>query len=751
MAFSQVQFKVALPLTIGVAHDTLFVGVSGDGSGGTITDNTYGLDDAAAFGPLGHWGESSAPPGDPDGNRIRFMDIPGRTEIAAAGYLYPCDFRGFSSSAQVDTFAMRIDGARVEASGATISWPSNLNIYGTSWKLYSRSGSTLTEVANMLTSSSYTFAANNPLQFVVIKVGAFVPSPGPTFGLSSPSLYFGTIAAGTSAIQTVTVTNSGSTNPLTISSVVAPAHYAVAPASASVAPGGHQDFTVTFNAPTSGGTSTGNVVFTHNAPGSPSNLAVTGTSQTQGGILQLSDDQNVLDNSIADGGYYKDTIQIVNYAGQPLKGLTFDLISHGKVTMTPLTLVGAFSSDNWTMTTNTSRGPVMADGSSLDTVHVVLLATGNASLSPVGKIVVATFGYNTVNISGVSAGTTFELQYIKGSAVDANGWPIEAGMNSGDVQNIIIRNRIMFGDINADDHVDILDLILLTNHLAKKTLLTDGAFNRADVAPWIVGNATPSPNGILDINDLVMLQNIILKGKYPSNDPLMKTSVPVVIAGSLSKSTVAADVKFYVTSKGVTIRVENSEDVAGLQVDLTNVISAPSTISSPFSNAKYNLESNVMRVVLVDKDAKTLSAGSHTIAIIPMSIMNLTEIGVKNLIVGGSSGQLLSSDAMVTNSQAPDDNQVPTDFALNQNYPNPFNPSTVIKFSVPQTSPVRITIYNMLGQQVRVLFAGVMEAGERSVTFDAKDQNGKTLTSGIYMYRMNAGTFVQTKKMMLLK
>jgi len=166
-----VQFKVPLSITTGVAHDTLFIGVSGDGPGGTINDNTYGLDETG-FGPLGSWGESSAPPADPDGNRLRFVDIPGRTEITTGGFLFPCDFRGFSSLSQVDTFAVRIDGARVETSGASISWPTNLNAYGSSWKLYSRAGSALTEVANMVSTTSYTFVATgNRVEFVIIKIG----------------------------------------------------------------------------------------------------------------------------------------------------------------------------------------------------------------------------------------------------------------------------------------------------------------------------------------------------------------------------------------------------------------------------------------------------------------------------------------------------------------------------------------------------------------------------------------------------
>ena len=166
-----IQFKVPIALSMGVAHDTIYVGVSGDGPGGLINDNTYGLD-LTGFGSVGSWGEMSAPPADPDGNRWRFTDIPGHTEIVAAGQLYPYDFRGFSSLSQVDTFAIRIDGARVESSGVLVSWPNDLNTYGSSWKLYSRTGSVLAEVANMTTTTSYNFeATGSTINFVIIKVG----------------------------------------------------------------------------------------------------------------------------------------------------------------------------------------------------------------------------------------------------------------------------------------------------------------------------------------------------------------------------------------------------------------------------------------------------------------------------------------------------------------------------------------------------------------------------------------------------
>jgi hypothetical protein len=88
---------------------------------------------------------------------------------------------------------------------------------------------------------------------------------------------------------------------------------------------------------------------------------------------------------------------------------------------------------------------------------------------------------------------------------------------------------------------------------------------------------------------------------------------------------------------------------------------------------------------------------------------------------------------------------IPSDFALMQNYPNPFNPATTIEFMVPYTTDYSLTIYNVTGQVVNT-FSGTAEAGPVTVTFDATDYS-----SGIYFYKLNAGDFSATKKMVLLK
>jgi Carboxypeptidase regulatory-like domain/Secretion system C-terminal sorting domain len=90
--------------------------------------------------------------------------------------------------------------------------------------------------------------------------------------------------------------------------------------------------------------------------------------------------------------------------------------------------------------------------------------------------------------------------------------------------------------------------------------------------------------------------------------------------------------------------------------------------------------------------------------------------------------------------------RVPSEFGLSQNYPNPFNPRTTIRYEVPQKSRLTLSVYNLLGQQVSILVQGEQEAGHHEVRFD-----GSNLASGVYFYRLQAGSFVETKKLLLLK
>ena len=94
----------------------------------------------------------------------------------------------------------------------------------------------------------------------------------------------------------------------------------------------------------------------------------------------------------------------------------------------------------------------------------------------------------------------------------------------------------------------------------------------------------------------------------------------------------------------------------------------------------------------------------------------------------------------------------PEAFALANNYPNPFNPATTIKYALPQAADVELTVYNVIGQPVRTLVAEHQNAGRYVVEWDATNDSGHSLSSGMYFYRLQAGgEFLETKKMLLLK
>lgn len=94
---------------------------------------------------------------------------------------------------------------------------------------------------------------------------------------------------------------------------------------------------------------------------------------------------------------------------------------------------------------------------------------------------------------------------------------------------------------------------------------------------------------------------------------------------------------------------------------------------------------------------------------------------------------------------------VPLKFALDRNIPNPFNPNTSISYQLPETALVKLVIYNVLGQEVRVLVKEVHEAGVYTVVWDGKDNLDRQVASGVYAYRIVAGDFTYSRRMILLK
>ncbi len=129
--------------------------------------------------------------------------------------------------------------------------------------------------------------------------------------------------------------------------------------------------------------------------------------------------------------------------------------------------------------------------------------------------------------------------------------------------------------------------------------------------------------------------------------------------------------------------------------------------------------------------------------IIPTNHIDLTLLGIEPFFIPGLKTEII--DDIVSVDEA---SKIPNAFTLYQNYPNPFNPTTSIQYSVSSTQFVSLKVYDLLGNEVVTLVNEERPAGEYNIEFTT---NYLHLTSGVYFYRLNAGSFVETRKMILLK
>jgi len=133
---------------------------------------------------------------------------------------------------------------------------------------------------------------------------------------------------------------------------------------------------------------------------------------------------------------------------------------------------------------------------------------------------------------------------------------------------------------------------------------------------------------------------------------------------------------------------------------------------------------------------------------------NVSSVTIGQPIIGNTSNTLHSNNIgfwyqyteIISDVEEKLSNEIPIEFQLYQNYPNPFNPSTTIRYGLPKESKVSLEVYNILGERVTQLVNQQLKAGYHEVEF-----NNSSHSSGIYFYRIQAGDFVETKKMILLK
>ncbi len=169
-----------------------------------------------------------------------------------------------------------------------------------------------------------------------------------------------------------------------------------------------------------------------------------------------------------------------------------------------------------------------------------------------------------------SVKSTFKITHAEASTYQ--GLPINI-TPSRDILTVIAKNRISgLGDVNRDGYIDILDLIMVVDHIVSIDSLDAAEFLRADIAPWYPGEPSPNPDGIVNVLELSLIQNIILTGFFPNG-----TAIGRSVNTKLSKSNGDEDAKvtFYINDNGILAYLDSKVGIRGAQIEFANVADEP--------------------------------------------------------------------------------------------------------------------------------------------------------------------------------
>ncbi|MEW5925470.1 MAG: FlgD immunoglobulin-like domain containing protein [Candidatus Zixiibacteriota bacterium] len=320
--------------------------------------------------------------------------------------------------------------------------------------------------------------------------------------------------------------------------------------------------------------------------------------------------------------------------------------------------------------------------------------------------------------------------------------PIEQNDNSltNELGDKIIPNQIGFsngyikirssspnslGDINLNGiPYEIGDVIYFTNYFINPVLAPLSA------AQWLNSDVNRDGNGGT-VADLVYLLNTIVNAGM----------------GSSKISPFAGTVRIGIDNSEGFYRLiyDSPENLGGLALTLQgdNKLDIETVIRSKFEmlgmTVKSAVDGDIIRFLIYSDEGVVMPSGRHEF----IEVASQYDFAIKEIQLSSVGGFVVKSTL--------DNAYLPESFTLYQNYPNPFNPTTEIMFDLSEAASVRLTVYNLLGQEIRSLIDQTLPAGRHVAVWDACDDQGQKVASGIYFYSLDSDAFSARKKMLLLK
>jgi len=292
------------------------------------------------------------------------------------------------------------------------------------------------------------------------------------------------------------------------------------------------------------------------------------------------------------------------------------------------------------------------------------------------------------------------------------------------------------GDADFDSNVSLSDLLAVADYVLEASAPTEAQFRGADV----------NKDEQINIQDVVLIVDII----YGSYGRHLATDVESIAELSLRNG------------GGTSLLLDLAYDgfVRGIQFDLSADMSSL-LFGSPLLNElqegvminSHTLEDGSTRVLAVNMTGGLLGFSADGFITVPVTInagrSERVKVDISGVQLIGQDGQNIPVHAKGDGSVALE--LIPMQYALYQNFPNPFNPVTEIQFDVPDVSVVDMVVYNLMGQQVRRLVNGELQAGYHRVVWDGLNDRGEPVSTGVYIYSLTSPSFHNTKKMVLLK
>jgi hypothetical protein len=292
------------------------------------------------------------------------------------------------------------------------------------------------------------------------------------------------------------------------------------------------------------------------------------------------------------------------------------------------------------------------------------------------------------------------------------------------------------GDTDFDSNVSLSDLLSVADYVLEVSVPTEDQFRGADV----------NDDRFINIQDVVLIVDIIY-GSSARKLPSFAESIAEISMRNGGGSSLLLDLAYDGFIRGVQF---------DLTADLSDVMFGSAMLNELQEGVMINshtLEDGTTRVLAVNLNGGLVSFSSDGFITIPVTMNtgrgDRVKVGIQDIQLIDQNGESIPVNAKGDGSVALE--LIPMQYALYQNFPNPFNPVTEIQFDIPDISTVELVVYNLMGQEVRRLVNGEIQAGYHRIVWNGLNAQGEPVSTGVYIYSLTSPSFHSTKKMVLLK